>query len=113
MQYLCCLLKWATSDILLQQIEQKKCQVSSSDIYEMSVRRHFSRMSSLFEHERRRSECYICTNVSNTSSRIEVRTIFLKTNIMSDLSCTLCEYFIKHDIQGVFLKCAEIFPTRL
>jgi hypothetical protein len=22
-------------------------------------------------------------------------------------------YFIKHDIQGVFLKCAEILPTRL
>jgi hypothetical protein len=22
-------------------------------------------------------------------------------------------HFIKHDIQGVFLKCAEILPTRL
>jgi hypothetical protein len=42
-------------------------------------------------HERRRSECFICANVPNTSSRIEVRTIFFETNIMSDLSYTFCE----------------------
>jgi hypothetical protein len=39
----------------------------------------------LFAHERRRSECFICANVPNTSSRIEVCTIFFETNIMSDL----------------------------
>jgi hypothetical protein len=44
-------------------------------------------------YERRRSECFICANVPNTSSRIEVCTIFFETNItsMSDLSCTICE----------------------
>jgi hypothetical protein len=54
-------------------------------IYEMSARRHFLR------HERRKSECFICANVPNTTSRIEVRTIFFETNIMSDLSYILCE----------------------
>jgi hypothetical protein len=39
----------------------------------------------VFKHERRRSECFICENVPNTSSRIEVRSIFFETNIMSDL----------------------------
>jgi hypothetical protein len=45
-----------------------------------------------FAHERPRNECFICTNVPNTSSRIEVCTIFFETNIdLSDLTCTLCE----------------------
>jgi hypothetical protein len=39
-----------------------------------------------FAHER---ECFICANVPNTSSRIEVRTIFFDTNIISDLSYTI------------------------
>jgi hypothetical protein len=50
-----------------------------------------ARTSGLFEAERRRSECFICANVLNTFSSIEVWTIFFETNIMSDLSCTLCE----------------------
>jgi hypothetical protein len=33
-----------------------------------------------FAHERKRSECFICANVPNKSSRIEVRTIFFETN---------------------------------
>jgi hypothetical protein len=38
-----------------------------------------------FFDERRSSECFICANVPNSSSRFEVRTIFFETNIMSEL----------------------------
>jgi hypothetical protein len=45
-----------------------------------------------FAHERPKNECFICTNVPSTSSRIKVCTIFFEMNIvLSDLSCTLCE----------------------
>jgi hypothetical protein len=50
-------------------------------IYETSARRHFSRLLHYLRHERRRSECFVCANVPNTSSRIKVRTIFFETNI--------------------------------
>jgi hypothetical protein len=48
-------------------------------IYEPSARRHFSHMSALFEAQATRS--LICANEPNTSSRIEVCTIFFETNI--------------------------------
>jgi hypothetical protein len=52
-------------------------------IYEPSARRHFSHISALFylRHKRRRRECFICANMPNTSSRIEVCRIFFETNI--------------------------------
>jgi hypothetical protein len=57
-------------------------------------------MSLLYlRHELRRNECFIRANVPNTSSRIEIFTIFFETNIMSDLSCTLCEYLAKVSVE--------------
>jgi hypothetical protein len=56
----------------------------------MSARKHLSRTSAFFE-ARATKERVLHLNGPNTSSRIEVRTIFFETNIMSDLSYTLCE----------------------
>jgi hypothetical protein len=83
-------------------------------IYEMSAKRHFSCMSALFD-ERRRSECFICANMPNTSSRIEVRTIFFETNIMSDLLYTFVIRIAKVSIEliALYFHSFEIFITQI
>jgi hypothetical protein len=50
-------------------------------MYEPSAKRHFSYMSALFEAQATKERVLICANVPNTSSRIEVSTIFFETNI--------------------------------
>jgi hypothetical protein len=62
-------------------------------IYKMSARRHFSRMSALFETRATKERVlHLRECAEYASSRIEVRTIFFKTNnIMSALSYTLYE----------------------
>jgi hypothetical protein len=64
-----------------------------------------------------------CADILTTSYWLHVE---LGKNILKILKCgflvlkhisyrllRIGVHFIKHDIQGVFLKCAEILPTRL
>jgi hypothetical protein len=68
-------------------VEKVQCVVRRAKIviYEPSARRHFSRMSALFEARaakepvRHLREC-----AEYTSSRMEVCTIFFETNLISD-----------------------------
>jgi hypothetical protein len=71
-----------------------------------------------FFDERRRSECFLCANVPNTSFRFEIRTIFFETNIMSDCRIPFVNrmaliHALAIELIAIYLYSFEIFINQI
>jgi hypothetical protein len=91
-------------------------------IYKPSARKHFSHMSALFRAGATKERVpHLRECAANTSSRIEVCTIYFETKIMSDLSYILCEQMAlvhalaKESIElvAIYLYSSEIFNIQI